>query len=579
MLVWSPTLSFSHHVTQRKQQKLALMKIIESQRRVLEAYDCACEQQHLPASRARTHSESREIETVMALDEKSQSEWYANQISNLDQAKDQLTALRIAGDEFRVWNYKTLEESVLEISPLGEIKLYKISKQHYMSTDPMTFLRRYAVEDSQAVSDQRVEESRVCKNQWLIHELLRVRKDADDKSAKFCIGDTNITIVCLEWKKWHVKMTRLLADDSDEILEVIGCHLKRYNQSRIFIAKQLCELFELKQQTFSKTNPAHHKLLCRLWKAVFPAEPSPPVVANQWTRLGFQGNDPSTDFRSTGLLSLHMLVAFAETHEDDIRELVQMHPEREYPIAASAINLTAALVQLLELNKSKIHLPASDSRWDSPLFILLCHLQSSLSVTSPTIASVSHKISVSPQPLVELFGLSLRLIDYTFLRMRASYMQYPDVIAIVKSSIASAVTPHNQYPTAPLTLTQVRERALELIDKKIPKTSSWFRRPQDRWTYREGVIHDAEEEVLETPPNELAQSVRDEAENSVEVWQAAHEEAKEKEKLNTDIRNRKSLLVKAKLVVPTRTSRSSTIGTAEGVLTSEPDEDIVSDNR
>jgi hypothetical protein len=61
------------------------------------------------------------------------------------------------------------------------------------------------------------------------------------------------------------------------------------------------------------THEQHWELLCQLWKLSFPeTEVQPEQHDQQWKRLGFQGMDPSTDFRSAGVLSLRALVHFAE---------------------------------------------------------------------------------------------------------------------------------------------------------------------------------------------------------------------------------------------------------------------------
>ena len=73
----------------------------------------------------------------------------------------------------------------------------------------------------------------------------------------------------------------------------------------------LSELHTLMYTPFNATLPAHEALLQRLWSAVAPdAEYAP--VSPAWQELGFQGDDPRTDFRGGGLLSLHCLVHAAE---------------------------------------------------------------------------------------------------------------------------------------------------------------------------------------------------------------------------------------------------------------------------
>lgn len=69
--------------------------------------------------------------------------------------------------------------------------------------------------------------------------------------------------------------------------------------------------------------------------------------------MGWQGVDPATDFRSGGVLSLQNLVWFAkhrrETYERLLYKKTGTRSAWEYPFAAAGVNVTFALVDLLEL--------------------------------------------------------------------------------------------------------------------------------------------------------------------------------------------------------------------------------------
>lgn len=55
----------------------------------------------------------------------------------------------------------------------------------------------------------------------------------------------------------------------------------------------------------------------RLWDISFPqTEVKPEQHDAQWKRLGFQGMDAATDFRSAGVLALRVLMHFAEVRTD-----------------------------------------------------------------------------------------------------------------------------------------------------------------------------------------------------------------------------------------------------------------------
>ncbi|XP_047254114.1 uncharacterized protein LOC107845892 isoform X1 [Capsicum annuum] len=48
-----------------------------------------------------------------------------------------------------------------------------------------------------------------------------------------------------------------------------------------------------------------------LWKVAFPEEKLYGLISEQWKEMGWQGKDPSTDFRGGGFISLENLLYFA----------------------------------------------------------------------------------------------------------------------------------------------------------------------------------------------------------------------------------------------------------------------------
>jgi hypothetical protein len=80
--------------------------------------------------------------------------------------------------------------------------------------------------------------------------------------------------------------------------------------------------------------------------------PSVPLSSRHsadWGQLGFQGENPATDFRAGGLLSLLNLVAFAsQCGLDAGRVLAESRAGgmQWFPFAITGINLTADLVKL-----------------------------------------------------------------------------------------------------------------------------------------------------------------------------------------------------------------------------------------
>jgi hypothetical protein len=73
------------------------------------------------------------------------------------------------------------------------------------------------------------------------------------------------------------------------------------------------------------------------------------LVSTDWGEVGFQGADPATDFRGMGLLGLVQLEYLVRTRPIQARNMLlnANHPRRYYPFAATGINVTAFVLELL----------------------------------------------------------------------------------------------------------------------------------------------------------------------------------------------------------------------------------------
>ncbi|NXK11859.1 ELMD1 protein, partial [Herpetotheres cachinnans] len=74
----------------------------------------------------------------------------------------------------------------------------------------------------------------------------------------------------------------------------------------------IAEVEKLRREPYDSQNPQHEEMLVKLWKCLKPNSPLKARISKQWCEIGFQGDDPKTDFRGMGLLGLYNLVYFAE---------------------------------------------------------------------------------------------------------------------------------------------------------------------------------------------------------------------------------------------------------------------------
>ncbi|XP_071675113.1 uncharacterized protein [Lolium perenne] len=78
---------------------------------------------------------------------------------------------------------------------------------------------------------------------------------------------------------------------------------------------------------------------------------------HQWKDMGWQGRDPSTDFRGAGFISLENLLFFAKTFSASFQRLLTKQCGNraawEYPFAVAGVNITFMIMQMLDLQSTK----------------------------------------------------------------------------------------------------------------------------------------------------------------------------------------------------------------------------------
>ncbi|XP_025405090.1 ELMO domain-containing protein 2 [Sipha flava] len=105
------------------------------------------------------------------------------------------------------------------------------------------------------------------------------------------------------------------------------------------------------------SNDVHEKSLLLLWNELMPNNKLENRVTKQWQDIGFQGDDPKTDFRGMGILGLDNLVYFASKYTYLARCALSrsMHPIHGYAFAIVGINLTSMALGLVVDGSAKTH--------------------------------------------------------------------------------------------------------------------------------------------------------------------------------------------------------------------------------
>ncbi|CAM9520813.1 unnamed protein product [Lampetra planeri] len=89
------------------------------------------------------------------------------------------------------------------------------------------------------------------------------------------------------------------------------------------------EVEEIRKERYDSENKTHEEALLKLWALLMPEVTLKARITKQWGDIGFQGDDPSTDFRGMGMLGLLNLLYFAEEHTTAARQVLSHshHPK------------------------------------------------------------------------------------------------------------------------------------------------------------------------------------------------------------------------------------------------------------
>ncbi|KAK7867153.1 hypothetical protein R5R35_008352 [Gryllus longicercus] len=122
--------------------------------------------------------------------------------------------------------------------------------------------------------------------------------------------------------------------------------------------KQLIQEIEaLRTTTYDSSKEEHEQKLLALWNFLMPKVPLEARITKRWQDIGFQGDDPKTDFRGMGLLGLENLIYFAREYPGAAQHVLSHshHPQYGYAFAIVGINLTSMAYYLLKDGSAKTH--------------------------------------------------------------------------------------------------------------------------------------------------------------------------------------------------------------------------------
>ena len=114
-----------------------------------------------------------------------------------------------------------------------------------------------------------------------------------------------------------------------------------------------------RETKYDKTNTGHEKELLKLWDTLMPNTELTNRISNDWIKIGFQANDPATDFRGAGILGLQQLVSMVCWSDLTKRKVVHTmykdstNEQHWYFFCCAGLNITGKLINCLQPSQER----------------------------------------------------------------------------------------------------------------------------------------------------------------------------------------------------------------------------------
>ncbi|XP_054846401.1 ELMO domain-containing protein 2 isoform X2 [Eublepharis macularius] len=105
--------------------------------------------------------------------------------------------------------------------------------------------------------------------------------------------------------------------DTGFALKLQMCLLQITGYKKLYL-----DVEDLRKCPYNSNNKEHEKQLIELWNLLMPHEKLKARITKQWCDIGFQGDDPKTDFRGMGMLGLVNLLYFSKHYPHEARQIL-----------------------------------------------------------------------------------------------------------------------------------------------------------------------------------------------------------------------------------------------------------------
>eukprot|EP00753_Platysulcus_tardus_P018540 PLAT6906.1.p1 GENE.PLAT6906.1~~PLAT6906.1.p1 ORF type:complete len:720 (+),score=325.28 PLAT6906.1:86-2161(+) len=114
-------------------------------------------------------------------------------------------------------------------------------------------------------------------------------------------------------------------------------------------------LFCLARTKFDMATPLHSRLLQGVYRTLTGSPRDVPAGGGHWVDIGFQGPNPTTDFRDSGLLGLLHMLYMTKTSNSLVRKMLQLSQDdrQRFPLMCVSLNFTMA--SLRSMRRGLLH--------------------------------------------------------------------------------------------------------------------------------------------------------------------------------------------------------------------------------
>ncbi|CAL9095462.1 unnamed protein product [Musa textilis] len=237
----------------------------------------------------------------------------------------------------------------------------------------------------------------------------RHRQDWDDKTKEVDLHWTcllsNLTV---QWSQWLASIARGSGSVLGRLLSLSSITSEQYVPICLtpLQEERLRNLRRRLKVRFNGSHLDHQDALKQLWQSSYPNREVPALKSDSWKEMGWQGCDPSTDFRGGGFISLENLIYFAKNYPNSFQMLLHKSEGRraewEYPFAVAGVNVSFMLIQMLDLQSD---LPSSKAG-----------------------VSFLGLLGNDEKAFDNLYCIAFCMLDAQWLARHASYMEFNEVL-------------------------------------------------------------------------------------------------------------------------------------------------------